>query len=278
MIDPLRPDSGAPDGWAAARAQDCRGRGRIPALRRRGTAAIAAPNQKGAGAEGGAVRPHNRRLVGVLSRRRGRSSILGDYRASAHLGSWLGECRPGLGGMRPAVLCGIASPSPVPSLSRLSAPTRSHPKKPPRSSPPCLRAARCPPPNGPVLPRAKSRGRGSAGTRWRVRSRPPRCPRAALSGTALLRINGEELTAAGQIDQAAGQIDHPPDDAAGGLHEAAARAVEVARSTPHPEPPASASRVMLACPAVLLRCRRPPTPRRRHASANSPKSRQKKFS
>ena len=32
MIDPLRPDSGAPDGWTAARAQDCRGRGRIPAL------------------------------------------------------------------------------------------------------------------------------------------------------------------------------------------------------------------------------------------------------
>ena len=215
MIDPLRPDSGAPDGWAAARAQDCRGRGRIPALRRRGTAAIAAPNQKGAGAEGGAVRPHNRRLVGVLSRRRGRSSILGDYSGSAQaLGvralAWGVQKQTSPGGMRPAVLCGIASPSPVPSLSRLSAPPNSHPKLPPRYSPPCLRAARCPPPNGPVLPRAKSRGRGSAGTRWRVRSRPPRCPRAALSGTALLRINGEELTAAGQIDQAAGQIPTTP--------------------------------------------------------------------
>ena len=29
MIDPLRPDSGAPDGWTAARAQDCRGRGQM---------------------------------------------------------------------------------------------------------------------------------------------------------------------------------------------------------------------------------------------------------
>ena len=102
-----------------------------------------------------------------------------------------------------------ASPSPVPSLSRLSAPTRSHPKQPPRSSPPCLRAARCPPPNGPVLPRAESEGRADFCARWRVRGAPPISPRAALSGTALLRID-EELTAAGEIDQAAGQIDHPP--------------------------------------------------------------------
>ena len=42
---------------------------------------------------------------------------------------------------------------------------------------------------------------------------------------------------------------------------------EVARSTPHPEPPASASRVMLACPAVLIQCRRP------HPKQTAPRSR-----
>ena len=180
----------------------------------------------------------------------------------------------------PAVLGGIARAEPSalrapsrlggrprfeesPASARLSAPPRSHPKQPPRYSPPCLRAARCPPPNGPVLPRAKSEGRADFCARWRVRGAPPISPRAALSGAPF----DEELTAAGEIDQAAGQIDHPPDDAAGGLHEAAARAVEVARSTPHPEPPASASRVMLACPAVLIQCRRP------HPKQTAPRSR-----
>ena len=153
MIDPLRPDSGfgIEDGWAAARAQDCRGRGRIPALRRRGTAAIAAPNQKGAGAEGGAVRPHNRRLVGVLSRRRGRSSILGHYSGSEALGVRafrLGECRES-GWSAVRLSYAVSRPRP-PSLrpSRLSAPL-TRPKQPPRYSPPCLRAAQRPPPAGP---------------------------------------------------------------------------------------------------------------------------------
>ena len=138
----------------------------------------------------------------------GRGRLRSDYRRSQRVFRFLLQFDRTRRCLR-AVLGGIASPSPVPSLSRLSAPTRSHPKQPPRSSPPCLRAARCPPPNGPVLPRAKSEGRADFCARWRVRGAPPISPRAALSGTALLRID-EELTAAGEIDQAAGQIDHPP--------------------------------------------------------------------
>ena len=96
----------------------------------------------GPGAATAPLRLHNRRLASVISRLGPRSSILGDYRASAHLGSWLGECRPGLGGMRPAVLGGIASPSPVPS-SLAFVPL---PQEAPRSNPPYQRAAQHPTP------------------------------------------------------------------------------------------------------------------------------------
>ena len=220
----------------------------------------------GAAAAAAALRLHNRRLGGVLGRLGPRSSILGDYSASKAVCLCVCEQR----NKQAPVVCGLLSYAvsrPLPPSRPFRGcplPPEAIPRQPPRSSPPCLRAARCPPPNGPVLPRAKSEGRADFCARWRVRGAPPISPRAALSGAP---FDGEELTAAGEIDQAAGQIDHPPDDAAGGLHEAAARAVEVARSTPHPEPPASASRVMLACPAVLIQCRRP------HPKQTAPRSR-----
>ena len=198
MIDPLRPDD-----WTAARAKDCRGRRteQPPELGRFGAAAAAA-----------APRLHNRRLGGVLGRLKGRSSILGHYSGPDALGVRafrLGGCRES--GWS-AVRLSYAVSRPLPP----SRPFRGCPLPPeaiPNSPlalahPACVRPVALPP-TGHSLPRAKSEGRADFCARWRVRGAPPISPRAALSGTALLRID-EELTAAGEIDQDAGQIDHPP--------------------------------------------------------------------
>ena len=67
--------------------------------------------------------------------------------------------------------------------ARLSAPTRSPPRSPRALAHPISARPVALPPTGLLTERV--RGRASAGSRWKDRRRPPRCPRAALLGNGL---------------------------------------------------------------------------------------------
>ena len=180
----------------------------------------------GAAAAAAALRLHNRRLGGVLGRLKGRSSILGHYSGSNAWGVRtfrLGGCRESgwyangcprryraggtLGASRnPRGWAGRGAPWRVQRSRGCPLPPEAIPNSPlALALPACVRPSALPPLG---LLSARVRGKATICVRRRVRGAPPISPRAALSGTALLRINGEEL-----LDgrcESAGEIEHPP--------------------------------------------------------------------